>query len=262
MGLPPQAISIELGNSDFPETTGSGGSLGAGSACSAIYNACVALREVIAQAAVANERSPLYRAASDIVFRDGRAIIGNVSESLSEIGARSPPSGLSAVGTIEPGDTYRRYSQFSYAAYFAEVQVDTDTAEVRVRRMLGVFDAGRILNAKTARSQLLGGMIWGLGAALHEEGVVDTRYGSFINRDLAGYHFATNADVPDIEAVILDGVDYNSNPVGSKGVGELGICGSGAAIANAIFNASGIRVRSFPITLDKILDKILAQPSN
>jgi len=131
--------------------------------------------------------------------------------------------------------------------------VDMDTAEVRARRMLGVFDAGRILNAKTARSQLLGGMIWGLSAALYEEGVVDTRYGSFINHDLAGYHFAANADVPEIEIVMLDGVDHNSNPVGSKGVGELGICGSGAAIANAIFNATGIRVRSFPITLEKVL---------
>jgi xanthine dehydrogenase YagR molybdenum-binding subunit len=119
-----------------------------------------------------------------------------------------------------------------------------------------VFDAGRILNAKTARSQLLGGMIWGLGAALHEEGVVDTRYGNFINHDLAGYHFAANADVSDIDAIILDGVDYNSNPLGSKGVGELGICGSGAAIANAIFNATGIRVRSFPITLEKILGEL------
>jgi xanthine dehydrogenase YagR molybdenum-binding subunit len=254
-GLPAQAVTIELGNSDFPETTGSGGSLGAGSACSAVFNACVALREAIAQAAAADARSPLYgTGASDIVFRDGRAIIGNASESLSDIAARSP--GLSAMGTVEPGDTYQRYSQHSYAAYFAEVQVDIDTAEARLRRMLGVFDAGRILNAKTARSQLLGGMIWGLGAALHEEGVVDTRYGNFINHDLAGYHFAANADVSDIDAIILDGVDYNSNPLGSKGVGELGICGSGAAIANAIFNATGIRVRSFPITLEKILGEL------
>ncbi len=254
MGLPLAAVTIELGNSDFPETTGSGGSLGAGSACSAVYNACVVLRESVARSAIADARSPLYRAASaDVVFRDGRAMVGNVSESLSDIGARSSQTGLSAIGTIEPGDTYRRYSQYSYAAYFAEVQVDMDTAEVRARRMLGVFDAGRILNAKTARSQLLGGMIWGLSASLYEEGVIDTRYGSFINRDLAGYHFATNADVPDIEVVMLDDVDHNSNPVGSKGVGELGICGSGAAIANAIFNATGVRVRSFPITLEKIL---------
>jgi xanthine dehydrogenase YagR molybdenum-binding subunit len=255
IGLPPQAITIELGNSDFPETTGSGGSLGAGSACSAVFNACVGLREAITQAAVTDAHSPLYgAAASDIVFRDGRVIIGNVSQPLSDIAARS--SGLTATGTIEPGDTYHRYSQHSYAAYFAEVQVDIDTAEIRALRMLGVFDAGRILNAKTARSQLLGGMIWGLGAALHEEGVIDRRYGNFINRDLAGYHFAANADAPEIEVVILDGVDHNSNPIGSKGVGELGICGSGAAIANAVFNATGARVRSFPITLDKILGEL------
>ena len=257
MGLPPDKITIELGDSDFPATTGSGGSLGAGSSCSAVYNACVALCGVIARAAVADDRSPLYRAPiANIVFRDGRAIVGNVSESLSAIAARSSRNGLHAMGTIEPGDTYRRYSQYSYAAYFAEVQVDMDTAQVRARRMLGVFDAGRILNAKTARSQLLGGMIWGLGAALYEEGIVDPRYGNFVNRDLAGYHFAVNADVPQIEILMLDGSDYNSNPVGSKGVGELGICGSGAAIANAIYNATGVRVRSFPITLDKILDKL------
>jgi xanthine dehydrogenase YagR molybdenum-binding subunit len=218
------------------------------------FNACVALREVIAQAAAADARSPLYRAAtSAIVFRDGRATVGNASESLSDIGARSSPPGLSAIGTIEPGDTHRRYSQHSYAAYFAEVLVDMNTAEVRARRMLGVFDAGRILNPKTARSQLLGGMIWGLSAAMLEVGLIDPRYGSFINHDLAGYHFAANADVPAIDVVLLDGVDYYSNPVGSKGVGELGICGSGAAIANAIYNATGVRVRSFPITLDKIL---------
>jgi xanthine dehydrogenase YagR molybdenum-binding subunit len=254
MGLPLEAITIEMGDSAFPATTGSGGSLGAGSSCSALFNACMSLRRVIAQAATTDERSPLCHAdAADIVFRDGRAIAGNASEPLSTIAARSSPAGLHAEGTIEPGDTYQRYSQYSYAAYFAEVQVDMDTAEIRARRMLGVFDAGRILNAKTARSQLLGGMIWGLSAALHEEGVVDPRYGNFVNHDLAGYHFPVSADIPQIEVVMLDGADENSNPVGSKGVGELGICGSGAAVANAIYNATGVRARSFPITLDKIL---------
>ena len=254
MGLPPHAVTVELGRSDFPQTTGSGGSLGAGSSCSAVYNACVALREMIARAAAADERSPLHGAdPSAIVFKAGRAIAGNASQSLAEIAARSSSAGLTAIGTIEPGDTYRRYAQFSFAAYFAEVQVDMDTAEVRARRMLGVFDAGRILNAKTARSQLIGGLIWGLGAALHEEGMVDPRSGAFINRDLAGYHFAANADAPEIEVVLLDGADFNSNPLGSKGVGELAICGSGAAIANAVFNATGVRVRSFPIALEKIL---------
>jgi xanthine dehydrogenase YagR molybdenum-binding subunit len=255
MGLTPDAITIELGDSDFPVTPGSGGSFGAGSSCSGLYNACIALRHIIALAAVGDERSPLWRAvATDAVFQNGHVIAGDAAESLVDIAARSP--GLHANGTIEPGDTYRRYSQNSYAAYFAEVQVDMDTAEVRVRRMLGVFDAGRILNARTARSQLLGGMIWGLSSALHEEGVVDSRYGNFVTCDLASYHFAANADAPRVEIVMLDGVDDNSNPVGSKGLGELAICGSGAAIANAIFNATGARVRSFPITLDKIMGSL------
>jgi xanthine dehydrogenase YagR molybdenum-binding subunit len=254
MGLTPDAIRIELGDSDFPVTPGSGGSFGAGSSCSGLYNACIALRQVIALAAVGDERSPLWRAAAtDVVFRKGHVIAGDSAEALVDIAARSP-GGLQANGTIAPGDTYRRYSQNSYAAYFAEVQVDMDTAEIRARRMLGVFDAGRILNARTARSQLLGGMVWGLSAALHEEGVVDPRYGNFITHDLASYHFATSADAPRVEIVMLDSVDDNSNPVGSKGLGELAICGSGAAIANAVFNATGARVRTFPITLDKILE--------
>jgi xanthine dehydrogenase YagR molybdenum-binding subunit len=253
MGLTPDAITIELGDSDFPVTPGSGGSFGAGSSCSGLYNACIALRQVIALAAVGDERSPLWRAAAaDAVFRNGDVIAGDARESLVDIAARSP-AGLHANGTITPGDTYRRYSQNAYAAYFAEVQVDMDTAEVRARRMLGVFDVGRILNARTARSQLLGGMIWGLSSALHEEGVVDPRYGNFVTHDLASYHFAANADAPQIEIVMLDGVDDKSNPLGSKGPGELAICGSDAAIANAVFNATGARIRSFPITLDKIL---------
>jgi xanthine dehydrogenase YagR molybdenum-binding subunit len=253
MGLTPDAITIELGDSDFPVTPGSGGSFGAGSSCSGLYNGCIALRQVIALAAVNDDRSPLWRApAADVVFRHGYVIAGDAAEPLVDIAARSR-GGLQANGAIAPGDTYRRYSQNSYAAYFAEVQVDMDTAEVRVRRMLGVFDAGRILNSRTARSQLLGGMVWGLSAALHEEGVVDPRYGNFVTHDLASYHFAANADASQIDIVMLDGTDDASNPLGSKGLGELAVCGSGAAIANAVFNATGARVRSFPITLDKIL---------
>jgi xanthine dehydrogenase YagR molybdenum-binding subunit len=254
MGVSPAAIAIELGDSDFPVTPGSGGSFGAGSSCSSLYNACIELRRVITQTAVSDQRSPLYGAViTDVTFRDGRVVVGNVSEALSHIAVRSWPAGLHAEGLIDAGDTYRHYSQNSYAGYFAEVQVDMDTAEVRARRMVGVFDVGRVLNAKTARSQLLGGMIWGLSSALHEEGVVDQRYGNFVNHDLAGYHVAVAADTPQIDVIVLNGADNNSNPIGSKAVGELGICGSGASIANAIFNATGVRVRSFPITLDKIL---------
>ena len=128
-----------------------------------------------------------------------------------------------------------------------------DSGEVRLRRMLGVFAAGRILNAKTARSQALGGMIWGVGSALHEEAVLDARHGFFANHDLAEYHVPVHADIPDIEAVFLPEVDDKANPLKIKGVGELGISGAGAAVANAVFNATGVRIRDYPLTLDKVV---------
>jgi len=131
--------------------------------------------------------------------------------------------------------------------------VDADTGETRVRRMLGVFAAGRILNAKTARSQAIGGMVFGIGAALTEDLVVDTRYGYFVNHDLAEYHVPVHADVPDIDAVYLPELDDKANPLKAKGVGELGISGAGAAVANAVYNACGVRIRDYPLTLDKIM---------
>jgi xanthine dehydrogenase YagR molybdenum-binding subunit len=123
--------------------------------------------------------------------------------------------------------------------------------------MLGVFAAGRILNAKTARSQLIGGMIWGVSAALYEEAVVDPRFGAFITQDLANYHVPVHADIGEVDAVMLDEFDTHANVLGSKGVGELGICGAGAAVANAVYNACGARVRDYPITLDKILPELM-----
>jgi xanthine dehydrogenase YagR molybdenum-binding subunit len=154
---------------------------------------------------------------------------------------------------VKPGDEYKKYSQYAYGAHFAEVGVDQTTGEVRLRRMLGVFAAGRILNPKTAHSQLIGGMIWGVGSALGEEAVVDPRMGAFVTQDLVHYHVPVHADVPQVEAVLLDEFDKHANVLGSKGVGELGICGAGAAIANAVYNACGARVRDYPITLDKVL---------
>jgi xanthine dehydrogenase YagR molybdenum-binding subunit len=137
-----------------------------------------------------------------------------------------------------------------------ELSVDVDTAEVRLRRMLGVFAAGHLLNAKTARSQVIGGMIWGVGSALMEESVVDPRYGAFINRDLAQYHVPVNADIGEIDAIFVDEHDDKGNPLGIKGIGELGICGAGAAVANAVFNATGVRMRTFPITIDRLLPEL------
>jgi xanthine dehydrogenase YagR molybdenum-binding subunit len=221
LGLPLDRVRVELGRSEFPTSAGSGGSWGAANSSTAVHRACQALRAKLRSA-----------------------------------GGRVPQEGLEAEGetvgmTDEPN--YKAYSIHTYGAHFAEVGVDADTAEIRLRRMLGVFAAGRILNAKTARSQLIGGMIWGVSAALHEEGVVDTRSGAFVNRDLAEYLVPVHADIPEIDAVVLDGFDDKANILGVKGVGELGICGAGAAVANAVFNATGVRVRDFPITLDKVL---------
>ena len=143
--------------------------------------------------------------------------------------------------------------QATFGAHFAEVAVSAVTGETRVRRMLGVFAAGRILNPKTARSQCIGGMTFGIGMALTEELVHDPRDGHLVNRDLAEYHLPVNRDVPQLEVEFLDERDPWASPLQAKGIGELSICGSAAAITNAIYNACGIRVRDYPATLDKIL---------
>jgi len=158
-----------------------------------------------------------------------------------------------AEGSVTPAELDNAYAHAGFGAHFAQVAVDRDTGEVRVRRMLGVFAAGRILNAKTARSQAIGGMTWGIGAALTEENHVDVRYGSFVNQDLGSYHVAVNADVGEMDVVFLHEDDPHGSPLGSKGIGELGICGAGAAIMNAIHNATGVRIRNYPATPDKLL---------
>jgi xanthine dehydrogenase YagR molybdenum-binding subunit len=169
------------------------------------------------------------------------------------------PSGImEAEGSVTPADLDNNYAHDAFGAHFAEVGVHRDTGEVRVRRMLGVFAAGHILNAKTARSQMIGGMTWGIGSALMEGNQVDLRYGSFINQDLASYHVAVNADIGAIEAILLDEADPHGSPLGSKGLGELGICGAGAAVINAIYNATGARIRDIPATPDKLLPALEA----
>ncbi|MDB5584592.1 MAG: xanthine dehydrogenase, partial [Bradyrhizobium sp.] len=247
LGLPIEHVRVELGDTDFPQAAGSGGSWGAGSSGSALFEACSALRDKLAQTAgmdSANAR-----------FADGRIAAGEQSRKLTElIGA-----GMEANGEIRPGRNNKDFSQQSYGAHFVEVGVDADTGEVRVRRMLGVFTAGRILNTKTARSQAIGGMVFGVGAALHEAMTLDPRFGYFVNHDLAEYHVPVHADIPAIDAIFLAELDDKSNPLKSKGIGELGICGAGASIANAVYNACGARVRDYPITLDKLLSKLPAR---
>ncbi len=161
-----------------------------------------------------------------------------------------------AEDVLEFGNLDKQYQQSTFGAHFVEVGVDAFTAEIRVRRMLAVCAAGRILNPKSARSQIIGAMTMGVGAALMEELAVDERLGFFVNHDLAGYEVPVHADIPHQEVIFLDETDPISSPMKAKGVGELGICGVGAAVANAIHNATGIRVRDYPITLDKLISRM------
>ena len=248
LGLPPERIRMELGDTSFPQASGSGGSFGAASSGSALFDACNTLRGKLARIAGMDPATAR--------FANGSIAASGQTKSLTDLVG----SGLEADGEIIPGRTLKDYSQQSYGAHFAEVGVDADTGEVRLRRMLGVFTAGRVLNEKTARSQAIGGMIFGVGAALEEGMTLDSRFGSyFVNHDLAEYHVPVHADVPDVDAIFLPELDDKSNPLKSKGIGELGICGAGASLANAIYNACGVRVRDYPITLDKLLSALPAQ---
>ncbi len=245
LGLPPEQVRVELGDTNFPYASGSGGSFGAASSGSALFDACNHLRAKLAQLADVDPNAAR--------FGDGRIEAAGQSRQLVDIVG---PEGIEADGEIRPGAMSTEFSQQSYGAHFAEVGVDIDTGEVRLRRMLGVFTAGRILNEKTARSQAIGGMIFGIGAALEEALILDPRFGCYVNDDLAGYHVPVHADVPNVDAIFLPELDAKSNPLKSKGIGELGICGAGASIANAIYNACGVRVRDYPITLDKLISEL------
>ncbi|CAN7367350.1 xanthine dehydrogenase family protein molybdopterin-binding subunit [Phenylobacterium sp. LjRoot219] len=239
MGVPLHKVVVRLGDSTFPVSAGSGGQWGANSSTAGVYAACTQLREAVAQ--------KLGFDPATAEFVGGQIRSGAQSAPLSQA------AGLVAADAIEFGELQRKYRQATFGAHFVEVAVDAATAEVRVRRMLAVCAAGRILNPKSARSQVIGSMTMGVGAALMEDLVVDKRAGFFVNHDLAGYEVPVHADIPHQEVIFLDEVDPTSSPMKAKGVGELGICGVGAAIANAIHNATGVRVRDYPITLDKLL---------
>jgi xanthine dehydrogenase YagR molybdenum-binding subunit len=245
MGLPLNKVVVRLGDSAFPVSCGSGGQWGGNNSTAGVYAACAKLREAVAQKLGFNT--------ADVSFADGQVHSGNRSVPLAQAAAESE---LVAEDAIEYGDLDKTHQQSTFGAHFVEVGVDAATAEIRIRRMLAVCGAGRILNPKSARSQVIGAMTMGAGAALMEELVVDKRRGFFVNHDLAGYEVPVHADIPHQDVVFLDEVDPMSSPMKAKGVGELGICGVGAAVANAIFNATGVRVRDYPITLDKLLHRL------
>lgn len=243
LGLPVGSVRVILGDTELPPSAGSGGSFGAGSSGSAVALACEDLVEELAKR--------MGVAAADMTLKDRHAIGDNRRVPLAELVGTEE---MVALGHIKPGENSKKFNQASHGAQFAEVAVNAVTGETRVRRMLGVFDVGRVLNEKTARNQMVGGMIWGIAYALTEEAVVDPRWGQFVNPDFGEYHLAVSADVPRIDCHFLIEPDAQANLVGAKAVGELGISGAGAAVVNAIHNATGFRARRFPVTADQLLD--------
>jgi xanthine dehydrogenase YagR molybdenum-binding subunit len=245
MGVDLDQVEVKLGDSRFPVSAGSGGQFGANSATSGVYAACAKLREAVA--------SKLGFNSTDAVFEDGEVRSGNRAVLLAEAAGED---GLVGEDKMEWGDLTKTHQQSTFGAHFVEVGVDIATGETRVRRMLAVCAAGRILNPITARSQVIGAMTMGVGGALSEELAVDKRHGLFVNHDLALYEVPVHADIPHQQVIFLDETDPYSSPMKAKGVGELGLCGVSAAIANAIYNATGVRVRDYPITLDKLIGQL------
>ncbi|MEE2740453.1 MAG: aldehyde oxidoreductase molybdenum-binding subunit PaoC [Pseudomonadota bacterium] len=242
LGVDLDQVTVRLGDSRFPVSAGSGGQWGANSSTAGVYAAAMALRAKLAEKA--------GYAAEQAQFEDGLVRMGNQSQTLASLAGAQ---GLWAEDSMEYGDLDKKYAQATFGAHFCEVGVDMDTAEVRIRRMGGAFAAGRILNPKSARSQVIGAMTMGVGAALMEALDVDTRFGFFVNHDMAEYQVPVHADIPHQDVLFVDELDDKSSPMKAKGVGELGICGAGAAVANAIYNATGIRLRDYPLTIDKLL---------
>jgi xanthine dehydrogenase YagR molybdenum-binding subunit len=242
LGLSTEAVDVVLGDTDLPPGAGSGGSWGAASTGTAIWLACEEIRRALA--------GRMGCSAEDLTLAEGHAICGNDRRSLPELMEQGPVQGH---GRLSPGEALEKVRQATWGAVFAEVAVNDVTGETRVRRLQGDFAVGRVLNPRTARSQAQGGMTWGLGLALTEALVHDRRDGHIVNRDLAEFHVPVSADVPHLDVQLLEDADPWAGPLAAKGIGELGICGSGAAILNAIHHACGVRVRDLPATPDRIL---------
>lgn len=229
----------------------------AASTGSAVHAACTSAREKLAALAIADTASPLHGAlASAVSAADGRLFMAEDSskgEMIAALLRRQPNGMVEAKADTAPSREAAAHSSHAFGAVFVEVRVDRELGEIRIPRVVAAYGAGKILNAKTARSQLQGGIVWGIGMALEEETLVDPRTGRYVNADLAEYHVPVNADIGSLDVTLVDEVDPYVNPIGVKGIGEIGITGVAAAVANAVYNATGVRVRDLPITLDKVM---------
>jgi xanthine dehydrogenase YagR molybdenum-binding subunit len=256
LGLTMRTVEFRLGDSVMPPTGPHGGSTTMASVGTAIQDASDKVRRQAITMAVNDPRSPLHKVnPDDVIVRDGRMHVKNNpprGETYQQLLTRNNRDHLEVIGNYA-GAVHDRFSMFAYGAVFAEVAVDTRLGLVRLRRMLGVYDAGRIINPKLADSQAIGGMVGGIGQALLEHTVTDPRDGRIVNANLADYLVPVNADIKDLRAIYLGGNDPEANPIGVKGLGEIVLCGIAPAIANAVFHATGRRIRDFPITADVLL---------
>jgi xanthine dehydrogenase YagR molybdenum-binding subunit len=260
LGVGYDKLDLEIGSSVLPSAGIAGGSAGTATAGSAIHHATADVIRKLSDLATNDERSPLFGAGnSGVVARDGRLVRqddASRGETYAAILARAGLAEIEGKGSTEPDPAAQQsYAMHSHGAVFAEVKVDPDFGQIRVTRLVGAFAAGRIINPRMVRSQYYGGMIWGVGFALQEHAAADPRSGRLMNANLADYHVPVNADVPSIEAILVEEHDAHVNVLGLKGVGEIGITGTVGAIANAVWHATGVRVRAFPITLDALLER-------
>ena len=258
LGLELDQLQFRSGTSDLPDAGIAGGSAHTATAGMAIHNAGAAAIAKLADLATGDDRSPLFGAGNaGVIARGGRLHRRDDearSESYAEILGRAGLAEIDASGSgaVDPV-AQSNYAMHAHGAVFAEVKVDPDLGQIRVTRMVGAFAAGRVINPRMVRSQLFGGMIWGVSFALHEQAVMDRRSGRVLNANLAEYHIPVNADVPSLDVVTVDEHDPHVNALGIKGVGEIGITGSAGAVANAVWHATGVRVRRFPIGIDELL---------
>jgi xanthine dehydrogenase YagR molybdenum-binding subunit len=254
LGLPLDSISIKLGDSSLPQSPVEGGSWIAASVANGIVTTAEAIRSELLRLAKQIPNSPLSNASSDeLTLVDGQLVSkhdGARTVSIADAMRHGGVERIEQEKTTSPAEDAAR-SHNVHSAIFAEVNVDEQLGVVRVTRVVSAVAAGRILNTKTAASQILGGVVWGIGMALHEETLIDHRFGRIMNANIAEYHVPVNADVHDIKVIFVDEPD-DSNPLGIKGLGEIGIVGVAAAVANAVYHATGTRVRNLPITLDKL----------
>jgi xanthine dehydrogenase YagR molybdenum-binding subunit len=260
LGLDIDRVEFKAGSSDLPDAGIAGGSAHTATAGAAIRSAGAAVIAKLADLATSDERSPLFGAGNaGVIARDGRLLRRDDEsrgESYSDILARAGVAEVEARGTGAPNPAaMEEYAMHAHGAVFAEVKVDPVLGQVRVTRMAGAFAAGRIVNPRMVQSQLFGGMIWGLSFALHEEAITDRRTGRIMNANLGEYHIPVNADVPPLDVITVEEHDPHVNALGIKGVGEIGITGSAGAVANAVWHATGVRVRRFPIRIEELLTR-------